>query len=60
MNEKETLSLPSGYGEGTVIYDKSGEPWRATKKMIEGIYEIEKIDKNVADAIPDNFKLKSK
>lgn len=49
--EKETLWLPSGYGNNTIIFDKSGVPYQTVKNIGSGvnIWEIEKIDILQAD-----------
>lgn len=46
--EQNTLWLPDRYGVGTIIYDKDKKPYRVTKQITSGIYEIESIDEELA------------
>ena len=54
--QKETLWLPDGFGQGTIVYDKDENPYQATKKITEGaeIYEMTPIDKEVAEKLIKN------
>lgn len=48
----ETLWLPDGFKNGTIIYDKEDNPWEAVKDMGmgTGIFEIRQVDPEYAKA----------
>ena len=47
--ENNTLWLPDGYGQGTIIYDIENKPYEATEYSgIANIYKIEPVEKEYA------------
>jgi len=50
MKNQQQLWLPDNYGKGTIIYDNSGKPYEAIKKLDIGvnIWEIEEVEKDYA------------
>ena len=54
-----SLFLPHGYGIGTIIYDLKGNPYEATKCLMEHIYEIVPVSKEYAETKSIEKKLMS-